>query len=102
MTATVAVDVWIRPCDSVSGTRCTRCVPPSHLNAPNAPAPLTANVISLYPPASLELRHELAQIAVLACGREIAARLPPLLREPVRRLELLQLSSGGRRLPAIV
>ena len=31
-TATVAVDVWIRPCDSVFGTRCTRCVPPSYLN----------------------------------------------------------------------
>ena len=31
-TATVAVDVWIRPCDSVAGTRWTRCVPPSHLN----------------------------------------------------------------------
>ena len=31
-TATVAVEVWIRPCDSVSGTRWTRCVPPSNLN----------------------------------------------------------------------
>ncbi len=31
MTATVAVEVWMRPCDSVAGTRCTRCVPPSHL-----------------------------------------------------------------------
>jgi hypothetical protein len=30
-TATVAVDVWMRPWDSVSGTRCTRCVPPSYL-----------------------------------------------------------------------
>ena len=30
-TATVAVDVWMRPWDSVAGTRCTRCVPPSHL-----------------------------------------------------------------------
>ena len=30
-TATVAVEVWMRPCDSVSGTRCTRCVPPSYL-----------------------------------------------------------------------
>ena len=30
-TATVAVEVWIRPCDSVSGTRWTRCVPPSYL-----------------------------------------------------------------------
>src|SRR5947207_2429916 len=29
ITATVAVEVWIRPCDSVSGTRCTRCLPPA-------------------------------------------------------------------------
>ncbi len=27
-TATVAVEVWMRPWDSVSGIRCTRCVPP--------------------------------------------------------------------------
>ena len=30
-TATVAVEVWMRPWDSVSGTRWTRCVPPSNL-----------------------------------------------------------------------
>ena len=30
-TATVAVEVWIRPFDSVSGMRCTRWVPPSYL-----------------------------------------------------------------------
>ncbi len=29
-TATVAVEVWMRPADSVSGTRCTRCTPPSN------------------------------------------------------------------------
>ena len=43
-TATVAVEVWIRPCDSVSGTRCTRCVPPSYLKTLYAPWPFTANV----------------------------------------------------------
>ena len=47
MTATVAVEVWMRPCDSVSGTRCTRCVPPSHLKTEYAPSPLIANVTSL-------------------------------------------------------
>ena len=26
-TATVAVEVWMRPCVSVAGTRCTRCTP---------------------------------------------------------------------------
>ena len=31
-TATVAVDVWIRPLASVSGTRCTRCTPLSYFN----------------------------------------------------------------------
>ncbi len=34
ITATVAVEVWMRPWLSVSGTRCTRCVPPSHLKTP--------------------------------------------------------------------
>ena len=29
-TSTPAAEVWIRPCDSVTGTRCTRCTPPSH------------------------------------------------------------------------
>ena len=55
ITATVAVDVWIRPCDSVSGTRCTRCVPPSNLKTENAPWPLTAKTVSFTPPASLSL-----------------------------------------------
>ena len=32
-TATVQVEVWMRPCDSVAGTRCTRCVPDSNLSA---------------------------------------------------------------------
>ena len=30
-TATVAADVWMRPEDSVAGTRCTRCTPASCL-----------------------------------------------------------------------
>ena len=29
-TATVAVEVWMRPCASVAGTRCTRCTPLSY------------------------------------------------------------------------
>ena len=55
MTATVAVDVWMRPCDSVSGTRCTRCVPPSNLKIENAPCPFTAKTASFTPPPSLSL-----------------------------------------------
>ena len=31
ITATVAVEVWMRPWVSVSGTRCTRCTPLSYL-----------------------------------------------------------------------
>ena len=54
-TATVAVDVWMRPCDSVEGTRCTRCVPPSHLNTEYAPSPFTAKTTSLKPPDSFPL-----------------------------------------------
>ena len=52
-TATVIVDVWMRPCDSVSGTRCTRCTPDSHLKTEYAPSPLTSNVASRKPPWSL-------------------------------------------------
>ena len=38
--ATVAVEVWMRPWDSVSGTRWTRCVPPSYLKTLYAPVAL--------------------------------------------------------------
>jgi hypothetical protein len=31
-TATVAALVWMRPCASVSGTRCTRCTPLSYFS----------------------------------------------------------------------
>ena len=55
ITATVAVDVWIRPCDSVVGTRWTRCVPASHLKIEYAPSPLTAKTDSLTPPPSFAL-----------------------------------------------
>ena len=52
-TATVAIDVCTRPCDSVRGTRCTRWGPASNLSREYAPWPFTAKVISLNPPASL-------------------------------------------------
>ena len=29
--------MWIRPCDSVTGTRCTRCTPPSYFSRDQAP-----------------------------------------------------------------
>ena len=31
-TATVAVEVWMRPLASVAGTRCTRCTPLSYFS----------------------------------------------------------------------
>src|SRR5580693_223374 len=52
-TRTPAAEVWMRPWDSVTGTRCTRCTPPSYFSldqAPSAPLPLIATVASLTPP----------------------------------------------------
>ncbi len=58
-TSTPAALVWIRPCDSVTGTRCTRCTPPSHLSRDQTPLPpsgtpllLIASDTSLTPPRS--------------------------------------------------
>ena len=34
--------VWIRPCASVSGTRCTRCTPDSNLSREYAARPCTS------------------------------------------------------------
>ena len=34
MMATVQAEVWMRPCASVGGTRCTRCAPDSNLSRP--------------------------------------------------------------------
>ena len=53
-TNTPAAEVWIRPCDSVTGTRWTRCTPPSYFSRAHTPSagagvPLdfTATVTSL-------------------------------------------------------
>ncbi len=51
-TVTVADDVWMRPWLSVTGTRCTRCGPPSCFMRLHTPSPFTRNVTSLYPPMS--------------------------------------------------
>ena len=37
-TSTPAAEVWIRPCDSVTGTRCTRCTPPSNFSRAHTPS----------------------------------------------------------------
>ena len=52
ITATVAVEVCTRPCDSVAGTRCTRCTPASHLSCEYTDSPTSSTTISLYPPES--------------------------------------------------
>ena len=53
MTATVAAEVWIRPEDSVSGTRWTRWVPASNFRRDHAPAPSISALTSLTPPSSV-------------------------------------------------
>ncbi len=61
-TSTPVVDVWIRPCDSVAGTRWTRCTPPSYFRWAHTPCagsleePLMATWTSLNPPRSDSLR----------------------------------------------
>src|SRR5688572_10407179 len=42
----------MRPCDSVSGTRCTRCPPPSKRRCRYAPRPRMLTITSLNPPRS--------------------------------------------------
>ena len=52
-TATVADEVCTRPWLSVTGTRCTRCGPPSNFSRCHASPPRTTNVTWLTPPRSL-------------------------------------------------
>ena len=52
--------------------------------------------------ALLELRHELAQVAVAARGLEVVADLAPLLRQLVRPFELLHAAADLRGLAVVV
>ena len=54
-TATVAVEVWMRPCDSVAGMRCTRWTPDSNFIFEYTPLPLIMNETSLKPPTSFSV-----------------------------------------------
>ncbi len=45
--ATVAAEVWMRPCDSVAGTRCTRWVPDSNFRRLYTLSPAMRAMISL-------------------------------------------------------
>ena len=39
ITSTPAAEVCTRPCDSVTGTRCTRCTPPSNFSSAYGASP---------------------------------------------------------------
>ena len=54
-TATVTVEVWIRPLASVAGTRCTRWTPLSNLSRLYAPRPSTVQIASFIPPIPVAL-----------------------------------------------
>ena len=45
----------MRPGASVTGTRCTRCTPPSNLSRLNAPSPSTSAITSFIPPIPVVL-----------------------------------------------
>ena len=51
-TATVTVDVWMRPLASVTGTRWTRCTPLSNLSCLYTSVPEMRQMTSLNPPRS--------------------------------------------------
>ena len=55
ITATVTVEVWTRPWDSVSGTRWTRCTPLSNFIWLYTSVPDTMNTTSLNPPRPVGL-----------------------------------------------
>jgi hypothetical protein len=50
ITVTVADDVWMRPAFSVTGTRCTRCGPPSKRRRRHAVSPFTKTDAWFTPP----------------------------------------------------
>ena len=55
-TATVAVDVWMRPLASVAGTRCTRCTPLSYFSWLYTRFPSIDAMASLMPPMPVSLK----------------------------------------------
>src|SRR5437588_311868 len=88
-TATVAVDVWIRPLASVAGTRCTRWTPLSYLSRLYAPRPWMPIAASLNPPRPVGLpsgedrllgRGQSAQLRVRFAGQRL--RLLELAGDP--------------------
>src|SRR2546426_320724 len=82
-TATVTAEVWMRPCVSVTGTRCTRCTPPSNLRRLKAPFPATSPITSLKPPRPVgvarvhaeELGGEEARLVAARAGTDLEHRV---------------------------
>ena len=60
ITATVTVEVWIRPPASVAGTRWTRWTPLSYFRRLYAPRPSIMAITSLVPPSPVSLRERIS------------------------------------------
>ena len=70
-TATEAAEVWIRPWDSVTGTRWTRWGPPSCSRRCQAPSPLTRKVTSFNPSRSEGLDDRTSTFQPLAAAYRV-------------------------------
>ena len=93
MIATVAAEVWMRPCDSVSGTRCTRWVPDSNFSLRIRAAALDARddflVAAMFAGAGrLALRPASPGVrrSARTCGTGRRRRSPPRRRRCRRAL----------------
>ena len=77
-TATVAAEVWMRPPDSVSGTRWTRCTPDSYFRRAKTPSPSIRATASLTPPSSVSVSSSIwkFQPCDSACRRYMDSRSP--------------------------
>ena len=103
--ATVAAEVWILPCASVSGTRCTRCTPLSYFMVPYTSSPIMENVTSFVPPIPVSFRSRISTFhPLLSPNREYirskseannAASSPPVPARISTMTFLLSLGSFG-------
>ncbi len=82
----MAAEVWMRPCVSVSGTRCTRCTPLSNLSLAKTPRPLISGHDLLVPAGG-----------ALAFGQDLD---PPSLEFGVAGIHAEQIPGEKRRLVA--
>ena len=67
-TATVTVEVWMRPCDSVAGTRWTRWTPRSYLSRLHDAAALDERIASFMPPTPVGVGVHDLDLPALALG----------------------------------